>query len=451
MRSAKVILMTLIPLFCFGIWDADTHDVNNWIITITNYGRFADISNYWVAESIPFRGAGLWFGIISPQSETLVTIGYGPSGGQSEFRPGLKIQDPNSPLARIYMHPTDWPPDPDTYPMAPQVPLTCQESWSCYNDFDSTLHMPSDGKPIGIEVYQTTFADTFSIIKDVLFLKYEIKNCTTYTIHNAIVSIIWDVDCQEPDAYYNGLILHKWFYPDPEDSFLVEDLGYFYGDTLYYYCDTFAVGVLFIKTPYDQGCTAYKLYTLDLGPGGDNERYLTMAGYNYRTGVYDPYDSLPGAPDDRRTLMSCGPFSISAGEITELVIALIAAPYNNDTLPLATVAGIAKNLYFDSLLTVLEDNQFSSINSKIWSLQVSPNPFRNKIGIKYSIGHRLDGIEMKIYDATGRVVKEFNHLTNNQIFWNGTDDLNRNLPSGVYFLKFKAGDYNATEKLLLIR
>ncbi|UCG31493.1 MAG: T9SS type A sorting domain-containing protein [candidate division WOR-3 bacterium] len=35
--------------------------------------------------------------------------------------------------------------------------------------------------------------------------------------------------------------------------------------------------------------------------------------------------------------------------------------------------------------------------------------------------------------------------------WNGTDDTNRKLPSGVYFLKFTAGDYTATQKLLLIR
>jgi len=58
---------------------------------------------------------------------------------------------------------------------------------------------------------------------------------------------------------------------------------------------------------------------------------------------------------------------------------------------------------------------------------------------------------LRIYDATGRLVKEFRHLLNEQIFWNGTDDLNRKLPSGVYFLKFEAGEHSATEKLLLIR
>ena len=85
------------------------------------------------------------------------------------------------------------------------------------------------------------------------------------------------------------------------------------------------------------------------------------------------------------------------------------------------------------------------------ALQISPNPFRDKVSITFSMEYNIEDMAFTIYDATGRVVKEFNHLTNNQIFWNGTDNLNRRLPSGVYFLKFQAADYSATEKLLLIR
>ncbi|MBA7640557.1 hypothetical protein ES703_48227 [subsurface metagenome] len=84
-------------------------------------------------------------------------------------------------------------------------------------------------------------------------------------------------------------------------------------------------------------------------------------------------------------------------------------------------------------------------------LHVSPNPFRNRVSIKFSMEYKADDIELKIYDATGRLVKEFNHLTNQQILWNGTDASNRKLPSGVYFLKFKTERVTETRKLLLIR
>ncbi|UCG93260.1 MAG: hypothetical protein JSV97_06070, partial [candidate division WOR-3 bacterium] len=39
----------------------------------------------------------------------------------------------------------------------------------------------------------------------------------------------------------------------------------------------------------------------------------------------------------------------------------------------------------------------------------------------------------------------------NTVSWDGVDDADRKLPSGVYFLKSTAGDYQQTEKLLLIR
>ena len=81
----------------------------------------------------------------------------------------------------------------------------------------------------------------------------------------------------------------------------------------------------------------------------------------------------------------------------------------------------------------------------------TPNPFSKLMTISFNTEYDTKSIELKIYDATGRAVKEFNHLIHNQISWNGTDDLNRQLPSGVYFLKLQAGDYTTTEKLLLIR
>ncbi len=84
-------------------------------------------------------------------------------------------------------------------------------------------------------------------------------------------------------------------------------------------------------------------------------------------------------------------------------------------------------------------------------IQISPNPFSKLTTISFGMAHSAERIELKIYDATGRVVKDFKHVINQQIFWNGTDDLNRKLPSGVYFLKFEAGEHSTTEKLLLIR
>jgi len=120
--------------------------------------------------------------------------------------------------------------------------------------------------------------------------------------------------------------------------------------------------------------------------------------------------------------------------------------YNNDN-PINTMRIWGK---FYPFVGIEEETEFS-IGDAGLSLQIYPNPFRDRVSITFSMEYNIEAMAFTIYDATGRVVKEFNHLTNNQTFWNGTDNLNRRLPSGVYFLKFKAGDYSATEILLLIR
>jgi hypothetical protein len=92
-------------------------------------------------------------------------------------------------------------------------------------------------------------------------------------------------------------------------------------------------------------------------------------------------------------------------------------------------------------------------------LLVAPNPFTNQTEMRYSIpeSRRLTQKPiLRIYDACGRVVKSFNpesSIRNQEleVLWDGLDDHNMILPRGVYFVKFNAGDYSATEKLLLIR
>ncbi|MEO0226611.1 MAG: T9SS type A sorting domain-containing protein [candidate division WOR-3 bacterium] len=103
------------------------------------------------------------------------------------------------------------------------------------------------------------------------------------------------------------------------------------------------------------------------------------------------------------------------------------------------------------------------------NLVVYPNPFREKTEIRYEIGdmgnympvypishisHR-PSFSIKIYDATGRLVKNFSRLTVNgqrsTVVWSGEDDLGRNLPAGIYFVRFEAGEFNRIEKAILLR
>ncbi len=117
--------------------------------------------------------------------------------------------------------------------------------------------------------------------------------------------------------------------------------------------------------------------------------------------------------------------------------------------------------YFPWLGAPIGIEEHESFQTNFSTLRISPNPFSKTTEIRYQIPETVDSRQyavgsIKIYDAAGRLVKNFSGLSSgighqSSVKWDGCDDQCRRLPSGVYFLKFKAGDYTATEKLLLIR
>ncbi|OGC43801.1 hypothetical protein A2Y85_01125 [candidate division WOR-3 bacterium RBG_13_43_14] len=95
------------------------------------------------------------------------------------------------------------------------------------------------------------------------------------------------------------------------------------------------------------------------------------------------------------------------------------------------------------------------------SLRISPNPFTTQTAIHYalSIKHYEETdntVTIKIYDATGRIAKNLllptaYSLLSGVVTWNGTDNSNQKLPSGVYFVELKDNNTTLTEKILLSR
>lgn len=89
-----------------------------------------------------------------------------------------------------------------------------------------------------------------------------------------------------------------------------------------------------------------------------------------------------------------------------------------------------------------------------YGLYIYPNPCRQITEIRYQITDPRQAISLKIYDVTGRVVKQFNHLTNqpfNQVVWDGTDDQGRRVADGIYFVNLNAQDYTQIKKVILLK
>lgn len=83
-----------------------------------------------------------------------------------------------------------------------------------------------------------------------------------------------------------------------------------------------------------------------------------------------------------------------------------------------------------------------------------PNPFNSETNISFEVGQAAY-TELNIFDTSGRLVKRLfeGHLSPGSYVykWNGKDDRDVDVASGVYFLNFSAETFNRSLRLVLSR
>ncbi|MGD9380260.1 MAG: hypothetical protein PVI51_06800, partial [candidate division WOR-3 bacterium] len=414
------------------------HNVNQIEMCVSNYGKFGQDETgnnsgcWWPigTNHTYIFGAGSWFGTVAG-GDSLVTIGYGPQGGEAEYAPGRMGWIVSDPDAILWMYPTTWPPSAQTLPMAPQIPKSHQDSWCVYNDGDIQYHISGDTRPIGLEVYQSVYAWNLNTTQDIIFIRYECRNATgdaamqSYypsggvTLEDCYFGVCADNDLGNEagggDDIISGIVSDTLEFGGVE--YYVDNLGYqwqrveepgtppwfpgaigydylqspwdievdadkdgdgildqYERDSVYFY-DVIGVTDSLFDADLDGtpdfrdpsqipqlGMTAFKRFTLNLEPGLDHERYMTLAGYNFRTGVYEPYDTVPPDPDDQRFLQCSGPFDLEPDSTAIVLVGVIFA--NWDT---------AQSVRPDSALAPVDETaQF--IFDQNWLLPGPPPP-----------------------------------------------------------------------------
>ncbi len=83
-----------------------------------------------------------------------------------------------------------------------------------------------------------------------------------------------------------------------------------------------------------------------------------------------------------------------------------------------------------------------------------PNPFNPETSINYQVKMDSD-INIEVYNIKGQKVKtlvnEYMTAGDYKITWNGTDNNNQSVSSGVYFYKMKSGKFTSTKKMVLMK
>ncbi len=89
-------------------------------------------------------------------------------------------------------------------------------------------------------------------------------------------------------------------------------------------------------------------------------------------------------------------------------------------------------------------------------LEITPNPFRLMTDIRYEINdERLKECELKIYDVSGRLIRYFSQQLSDighpsSVRWDGTDNIGKRVPEGIYFVCLQGAYHDVTKKVVLV-
>ncbi|MCK4652915.1 MAG: T9SS type A sorting domain-containing protein, partial [Candidatus Cloacimonetes bacterium] len=106
-------------------------------------------------------------------------------------------------------------------------------------------------------------------------------------------------------------------------------------------------------------------------------------------------------------------------------------------------------------LTVIGTNADENLIPMVTELNGNyPNPFNPETTIKYSLKEESQ-VKLEIFNIKGQKVRTLIDTEQDagyyQVLWNGKDNSEKSVSSGIYFYRFKAGKYTKTEKMLLLK
>ena len=115
----------------------------------------------------------------------------------------------------------------------------------------------------------------------------------------------------------------------------------------------------------------------------------------------------------------------------------------------------ANVLKFDSSASVIQEETLRILSSHSFYLNIAcPNPFNSVTKIEYQIPQD-SWVSLNIYDVTGRLVKTLldgkENYGHRSIYWDGRDNCGKLLPDGIYLCQMRAGEYQATKKVIVLR
>jgi len=365
-----------------------------------------------------------------------------------------------------------------------------QTLWCVYNCADSSLPMPFDSKPLGVEVQQTVFgfASLGGLFKNLMLIRYLLINKSMFQMDSMYFGYWSDPDIGDSGDDRDGCdsTLSLWFCYNATDS----DAVYGLHPPAVGYCTVQGPRVVsgndtaFFKGSRISGYKNLPMTSFMVWPNDGWSNPRTAANiYRYfqltwwATGKPVTYggigtDSLArptrymysGDPESgtgwlstfsRHEFSGCGPFSMTPGDTQEVVMGILVSrgtSNTNSVTKLRNEIRVLRDIYADSLYKIFVPQKVDvpPVIPDLYELaQNFPNPFNAGTEIRFSLP--IDAqITLTIYNVLGQhmaVLASGRYPAGSYtVRWEPAT-----AASGIYFYQLNAGRYIASRKMLVLK
>ncbi|MCD4692738.1 MAG: T9SS type A sorting domain-containing protein, partial [Calditrichales bacterium] len=108
----------------------------------------------------------------------------------------------------------------------------------------------------------------------------------------------------------------------------------------------------------------------------------------------------------------------------------------------------------DSATAIKFSDRLEIIPGSVKLFQNYPNPFNPETTIKYQLS-MTNYVDLAVYNLLGQkvvaLVNKEQQAGEYKLKWNGIDQFNRQVSSGIYILRISTNNRNKTQKMVLIR
>lgn len=441
--------------------------------------------------SSPLYSAGLWLGGRVGSATRVTTADFaaeywpGPMAGGS-FIPGADTVQALR-VYKLYADSLASQPNLDytQWPVAMGAPLDhfgnpllrgSQTLWSVYNDANPARHANISGSssPLGIEVRQTTWASNDAGLERTIYMEYQLHNKGNDTIRELCIGLFYDPDIGWSEDDLTGCdTMGGFFYSynannsDPVYGSAPPALGIrllygpvvpSVGDSAWFFGRTVAG---FRNLPL----ASYVSYPNGDDPQSAAESYNLLRGLkrsgtpltNGTTFSYpgDPVtstgniDTLAGNPHG---VGSVGPIDFFPGDSQSIVVKIVIG---QGTDRLASIVDLRARMNSpDSIATEVPSSNPSHLPGAYSLAQNYPNPFNPSTSIEYAVPTRAR-VTLEVVNLLGQHITSLVDATQGpgryKIEWQGTDDADRPVATGVYLYRIRIGESVAVKKMLLLK